>query len=264
MTAKIAVCFFGITRSLAYTIESIEKHTTEPAKELGEVRVFAHFFNQNRVESNRSKEAAKLDPFEYRLLHADEVELEPPETCLQAHDYDLLKSYGDTRRDGFQSLRNLVHALHSLDRVTNLALAWHPDIVIFLRPDLLYHSSLKNVIEEAIVAEEETVFLPDWQHWRGGFNDRFSVCAGNKAIKAYGTRVWRAQECCEQYGEALHAETLNRFAIEASGVRIMFFPQRASRVRAGGMVKNEKFQPSAFDRIKTGIRKLRRTCIFHN
>ena len=69
---KIAICFFGITRSLKYTIGSIEENILNPARTLGDVRVFAHFFNQERVENSRSRESTALDRSEYMNIHEDQ------------------------------------------------------------------------------------------------------------------------------------------------------------------------------------------------
>lgn len=255
---KIAICFFGITRSLKYTIGSIEENILNPARTLGDVRVFAHFFNQERVENSRSRESTALDRSEYKLLKPDCVVLEAPDECLSRHEFEKLKSFGDTRHDKFQSLRNIVHALHSLEQVTDMALEWAPDVVLFLRPDLFYHSSLEAIIQQALDSEAPAVFLPDWQHWRGGYNDRFAICVGKKAAITYGKRVQKMHEYCELYQEPLHSESLNRFALDTSGVSIKFFPERASRIRADGSQKREVWKEPLFDRFKTVIRSRRR------
>jgi len=255
MQPKIAICFFGITRSLKHTIASIDENIISPAKQLGEVRVFAHFFDQKRVESRRSRESTVLDPSEYTLLRPDEVEFEKPELCLDVHDFEGLKKYGDARRDDFQSLRNLTHALHSLDKVKEMALRWSPDVVVFARPDLLYHHSLGPPINSALEASKDTVLIPNWQHWRGGYNDRFAVCSSVIAAKVYGSRISLVHEYCDYFSEPLHAELLNRYAIEKSSVSVDFFEARATRVRADGRLKNEVFDMSIFEKVKTSVRQ---------
>jgi hypothetical protein len=43
---KIAICIFRITRSLTFTIQNIVENVITPARELGEVKIFLHFFDQ--------------------------------------------------------------------------------------------------------------------------------------------------------------------------------------------------------------------------
>ena len=203
MTTRIAICFFGITRSLSYTIGSIEQQVLEPAHKIGEVRIFAHFFNQSEIENPRSGEFGQLRENEHVLLNPDWLELEEPEQCLLQRDFEKLKAEGDFWNDEFRSIRNLVHQLHSLDSVTNEALNWDPDIYIFVRPDILYCDSFRKVLRQAVRAPSGTVFVPSWQHWRGGLNDRFSVCVGPDAARAYGKRVDHALEfTCRKIAEA--------------------------------------------------------------
>jgi len=253
---KIAVCFYGLTRSLKHTMVSIDKNVLEPARNLGDVRVFAHFFDQERIENTRSRESSVLDRDEHRLLGAHNLELEKPDACLMQHDFEELKEFGDTRRDGFSSLRNLVHALHSLKKVTETALAWEPDIVIFARPDLMYHDSLESYVADAVNAPDPCIYIPDWQHWRGGYNDRFAICTSPQSALAYGTRVDRMLDFCRYFREAVHSESLNRFVLDNEGIEVRLMDARASRVRADGRIKKERFGCSKSDTVKTFIRQM--------
>ena len=111
---KIAICFRGISRSLTHTIESIRDNVFAPARELGEVKVFTHLFDQKEINNPRTGETGRLDTAEYQLLQSDWLTLEPPGECLAQHRFDALKSFGDPWNDQFSSLRNLIHELHSL------------------------------------------------------------------------------------------------------------------------------------------------------
>lgn len=246
---KIAVCFFGITRSLTHTIGSIEKNILGPARELGEVRVFAHFFRQLAIDNPRSRESGLLAQDEHVLLNADLLELEEPGLCLSAHDFDVIKTYGDRWKDEFRSLKNLVHQLHSLNRVTNVALDWDADIYIFARPDLMYHDSFKRVLRKVARSRLRTAYIPTWQRWHGGLNDRFGVCVGADAAQAYGTRL----TCALQFAETdtmrfngtdrgLHGERLLGHVLRSAGIRVKGLGVRASRIRNGGFMYQENFQ----------------------
>ncbi len=237
--SRITVCFFGITRSLRYTQASIEANILEPARNLGDLRVCAHFFKQTQIDNPRSGEAGQLDTEEYQLLSYDNLELEAPDACLEQNGFEALKTFGDEWDDEFRSLRNLVHQLHSLNRVTEAALAEASDVVLFCRPDLLYFDSLGSAIERSLAAPKPLVQLPWWQSWRGGVNDRFAIINGRDAVAAYGKRIEQALPYCTSHQAPLHAERLLADALRDQDVREVGL--RASRMRFDGTLKFEEF-----------------------
>lgn len=260
MTLRIAICFFGITRSLSHTIGSIEQRILEPARKHGDLRIFAHFFRQLEIDNPRSGESGMLRQDEHILLNPDWLELEDPELCLADHDFERLKACGDRWNDEFRSLRNLVHQLHSLDRVTNAALDWDADIYIFARPDLMYHDSFDRVLRRAVNSRRRTAYIPAWQRWHGGLNDRFAVCVGAEAARAYGTRLAGALAFAESDG-ALLSERLLGHALTSSGIRVKSFGVRASRLRSDGRFRREDFTDkrpvlTALRRVKQGLLRL--------
>ena len=255
---KVAVCFFGITRSLSHTIDSIERNVIGPARATGEVRIYAHFFRQTHIDNPRSCEKGVLKLNEHLLLSPNWLELEDPDIFLSDMDFEALKSFRDVWNDGYRSLRNLAHQLHSLDRVTTAALAWDPDICIFVRPDLIYWDSFLSVLADASNVIEPTVYIPSWQHW-SGLNDRFSVCVGKDAIQAYGTRkhdilpVFKVTSGCT-------GERLVKHSLITRGINVRPFNARASRVRIDGSVVKENFRDPkfVFPRIEKFLRRQRR------
>lgn len=253
---RIAVCFFGITRSLSYTVGSIRRRILAPARRVGTVRVFCHFFEQSRIANPRSGEFGTLRADEHALLAPDRLETEPPGACLGTWDFDALKARGDFWRDDNVSLRNLVHQLHSLDRVTALARAWGPDLVVFARPDLRYHGSLMGALRALAGETAPVVALPAWQGFERGFNDRFAVATA-AAAPAYGGRAARMLDYCDARGGPLHAEFLLRYALEEAGVAVRDLPVLASRVRFDGTLKKESFCPEGTPRWRRYLTRLR-------
>ncbi len=244
---RIAVCFFGITRSLSHTIGSIERNILTPARTRGETRIFAHFFRQQEIDNPRSGEKGMLRSNEHKLLAPDWLELEMPENCLAERDFEGLKEFGDTWKDDFRSLRNLLHQLHSLDRATRAALEWTPDIVVFARPDLEYHDSLEPYLQ--VHSAVPLVQLPNWQHWGHGYNDRFAVATHPTATMAYGSRISLTHRFCHEMNRPLHAELLVRYAMEANAVKKELIGARATRVRSDGTRAEESFRHRQVERI---------------
>lgn len=237
---KIAVVFFGITRALRLTLPSITANLVDPARAIArEVRLFGHFFRQTGISNPRSGEVGALDPEEYRLLNLDAVELEEPGACLDLYPMAEMQARGDIWRDDFASFRNLVHQLHSLKRATLLAEGFQPDIVIFARPDLMYHDSAAEHLDLLARAHRSFVLVPDWSQWFG-HNDRFALVKGAESVAAYGKRADRMGEYCAR-GKRLHSERFLKYALGGQRVRTMHM--RASRVRANGLQVLEDFSP---------------------
>ena len=128
----IFVCFFGITRSLRYTIGSIERRVTGPARALAPTRLYAHLYDQDRVVGPGGREEGRLVQGEHRMLGLDKLELEAPGGCLDLWGFERLKAHGDTWGNDFVSVRNLIHQLHSLHRVTSMALEDGAEVCVFV------------------------------------------------------------------------------------------------------------------------------------
>lgn len=250
---RIGVCFFGITRSLKFTHPSIEENILTPAREFGDVKIYAHFIDQRQIHNPRTNEYGSLDSEEHKLLSTDWLILEKPDSCLEDWGFDHLKSFGDAWNDNFSSLRNLVHQLHSLNEVTKLATSDGVDLVIFARPDLRYHDSLRAAIRKALRGKAPRVVLPCWQHWEKGYNDRFAICFGKLAISTYGSRIEEALEYCQSTQSGLHAERLLRYSLLNSKLPPLCTSARASRIRVDGKQVSEDFRT----RLKTRVKLMR-------
>lgn len=239
---KIAICFFGITRSLRHTFESISSNLLKPCRDVGDTENFCHFFQLGDINNPRSGERGELDRNEYKLLSPDWLQLDEPDQCLENYPIDRIFHYGDYWGDDFKSLRNLLHQLHSIKTVTQAVQSHDFDLVIFARPDLLYHDSIRRPLLRVVQSRNENeVCVPDWQHWEGGLNDRFAICKGADAIHAYGCRVDEALSYCEEYDAPLHAEKLLKFALDKMRIPISTMTTKASRVRFDGTMKEEVF-----------------------
>ncbi len=258
---KIYLLFFGITRSLQWTIDSIRQNVISPAQKYGDVSIFCHFFQLDKIINLRSGENGAFDSDEYRLLRPDWISLEPPDHCLTQWNFEEISRHGDWWNDDYASLKNLIHQLHSLYRVTEHALQQQePGLVVFCRPDLRYHDSLDRSIRWVKSSKRQVVLIPDWQWW-GGLNDRFSIVSGEKAIRAYGQRILKIPDYLAQSGGALQGEKLLKFSLDQDLIPNKPMRARACRVRIGGVVKQEAFisetAVSLRQRIKNVLRRFR-------
>ena len=251
---RIAIGFFGITRSLKWTLPSIQKNIIAPARELGEVRLFAHLYQQEHINNPRSGEHQSLDPNEYQLLNCDEVKLEQPGNCLITENYEWILSHGDAFHDEGKSLANLIHMLHSLQQVGRMMTAWKPDILVLARPDLTYQNDFSQVLIDQLKSPSNSLTLPNWQ-WFGGYNDRFAVC-GPAAGYAYTNRKDLIKDYLKRTGGPLPAERFLRFNLHKGNISVKTCSLRASRTRANGIAVEEDFTAAALGKyIKRALTK---------
>jgi hypothetical protein len=68
----VALAFYGLTRSLRYTINSIQQNIFNPLKESGYTYdVYLHTYNLEHLANQRSGEASSLNTTEWMLLRPD-------------------------------------------------------------------------------------------------------------------------------------------------------------------------------------------------
>ncbi len=238
---KIAIGFFGITRSLAWTLGSLRERIVAPLQALGEVKTFASLVRQDRIANPRSGESGDLDPDEYTLLESGSVILHEPGACLEKIDLPSLLRYGDSWNDNGKSLSNLAHQLATLDALHKSMGSFDPDLIVFVRPDLLYHDNFVEACRSHERLRPNSITVPDWQ-WARGINDRFAICDRSSA-EAYASRFRHMHAYVDHARKPLNSEeflwwTLNRFKVGIQLARL-----RASRVRSNGYTLLENFRP---------------------
>lgn len=240
MQKKIAVAFFGIPRSSKDCIPSIEENIIGRLVAAGaQAKIFYHLFDLSHITNTRSNENHELDKTNYDYFKQYDGELESPGLCLENWGFDKVKAYGDYWNDGYQSLSNLIHQLYSLHMVTRRITAFGPDLVAFVRPDLIYHDKIKKSAIEQCIKFPNSVVLPSWQWW-GGYNDRFALC-GKSSYHAYGERILNVAKYCQIRNRPLHAENFLKYSLDEKGCRIVPTKFRGSRVRVSGDVVHESF-----------------------
>jgi hypothetical protein len=233
------VGFFGLTRSLPHTAGAIRTGFYEPLRQAGINSLRAGHFNLPATITNpRSGESGIIpDRAESALLDLDICWVEPQVHATIGAEYEAAHTFPDTFGDQYRSLDNLCHQLHSLERLwTMLELIGvaEKDLVLLLRPDLLYLDTLNPTIDLApLIGGSADLIVPSWQSW-GGLNDRFAFCNG-RAARIYATRIRLFADACLAMG-GMHAESFLRFTAHRHGLRIALTDLRAIRVRADGRI----------------------------
>ena len=243
----VAVCFFGLLRSLNYTIDSIRSHVLDPLLLAGATYdVYVHTYNDSSITNARSAEfGEKLDWTHYRLLHPHRAVIEDTrvfESSFIDRHLPALLRHGDAwgQAEPHTSLGNLLKQLHSLRAVTRL---WtnssaRYDAVIYARPDVWFFKPLNTSavlaqVAAATAGNQCLLLTPPW-HTFGGLNDRFAI--GTPAtMKRYGERVLHALQYSTH--ARLHSESFLHWVMRCTSecscgaVDVLF-----ARVRAGGVL----------------------------
>lgn len=233
-----SLAFFGIDRRLDLTGTSIYEFIFRPAQSLMPISSFGFLWSPSEIRNKRSNEIGELQLPRLHCLPAGHYRVSDPLRLDCNEGFQELKNFGDPWNDDFASLGNLYHQLIALRQVTDQVLHNNSDIVVFLRPDLIYHDSFEKVLLAAAKVKQPHIFLPHWQP-HGGLNDRFAICCGGDAIRAYGHRINCVLDFCIKERCALNPEKLLRFALD--GISLSKINIKASRVRINGTLKEEDF-----------------------
>ncbi len=152
-----------------------------------------------------------------------------PDLCPVAK----IQARGDTWRDDFALVRNLVHQLPSLRRVAQTTERFQPDVLVFARPDPLEHACLATEPDVLAYADRTFVLVPDWSQWFG-HNDHIAFAIVADEIAAHGRRMgeYSARGKRLQSGRslknALDARRVRTVPLRANGLRVLrdFSPGR--------------------------------------
>ena len=250
--------YFGITRSLRYTIQSIQAGFYEPLDRAGIPRVSAGHFNLPATINNpRSGELdIPADRCESDGLGLDLRWIEPQAERNIHACFTIASLFPDHFGDEYRSLANLCQQLYSLDRLWSLLSLFEPaadDYFLLLRPDLLYLDKFDPLADLAPLIEGRAdLIVPAWQGW-GGLNDRFAFCT-RRGAELYATRIRSMIDVCTTMG-GVHSERMLAMVAHQAGLRVAHTPIRAARVRANGLIagNDREMMPMHTESLMAGV-----------
>jgi hypothetical protein len=233
--ANVAVCFFGLTRSLYLTAPMIEQRLLAPLRRAANVSVFFHTYNLTVIHNTRSQEPSAANHHENMfLLRPDYWNVSDQDAYLASLPHDFCRQHGDAWRDNYQSHRNFMCQLNSLELVTDMLVAQAArrpfDAVVFARPDVLYYTPLD--VEQVLRAADNTVYIPPFANWHD-VNDRFAFGRFD-VMTAYGYRHRAIADYCKT--RRAHAEEFLRWYLATNQLAIRRTPMLFGRIRATGVV----------------------------
>lgn len=230
---KVAICFWGISRSLKYTLASIKNNIYSVLSKNGiEYKVFIHTYKINDLYNNiRTKEKnIVLDNNEYKLLEPN-YELVDDEDKIKAEiNVKSYRTHPDPWHSNYNTVDNFILAIYSKTQlcimVKNSGILF--DYILFVRPDQLYISPFDINYFNKI--NNETICMPNFNIF-SGVNDRFSIC-NYKNYTIYGDLF----KFLFNYSKIkpLHAETFLNYFLKKNNIKYVFIPFYFNRIRADG------------------------------
>uniref|UniRef100_A0A6C0AMM1 Uncharacterized protein n=1 Tax=viral metagenome TaxID=1070528 RepID=A0A6C0AMM1_9ZZZZ len=256
---KVAICFFGLTRSLKLTLDSIEKYIFDPLRLHGiRYDIFLHTYKMKTAYSNprAGEKDLILDADEYKLLEPTYHMVESKEAVSKKLDLEKYRTHGNpwgketsARPGDFSTLDNHILYLWSLKQLTKL---WSEaksrySHIIYCRPDVLYQVPL-DISWFSFSPKSKKIYIPNFGLC-GNVNDRFAL-GRPEEMRLYGNRFDDALAYSKKKplaSEAYLIDTMRRHRIKYEHVNFYFI-----RVRANG-----KKNGIDVSQIKTLTRRLR-------
>lgn len=208
---RVAICFWGLCRSSLITHKTIQTNLYDQIRKLNfEYKIFLHTntLGKSVKYSNKWSGDYNVQNFDenWRLHNPDKFEIES-EKIFETFDFNSYKTNQDYYDSGYREVENIIKALYSLKRVTELVeddvktngKAF--DYVVFCRPDL---QIMKPIPFEDVFKQVNfsTIVTPKTNQYP--VNDRFAISTYENGL-TYGKRFDKVLEYSKK--TIFHPET---------------------------------------------------------
>ena len=113
---RIAILFWGITRSLKHTLDSFNENIVKMfIKNNINYDIYIHSYKMNRKLCNsRSKEYnVEYDNEEYKLLNPQYIEIEDEDEVKTRINFEQYKTHYDCYNTDYKNIDNFIYAVYS-------------------------------------------------------------------------------------------------------------------------------------------------------
>ena len=120
---KIAIGFFGITRSLKYTIESIKQNIFDVFKENNiEYDIFMHTYFLKSYENRRAGEKKNniIDNEEHKLLSPKYLKIDDQDEIIKKLNLTSYRKFPDPWKTNYQTVNFYILGSYSKYMLTNM------------------------------------------------------------------------------------------------------------------------------------------------
>ena len=234
---KVALVFFGITRSLRYCYDSIkDKIFDELKKENISYHIYQHTYSLDNYKNQRTREIQDtVDNNEYKILQADFVMIENQDETKKKLNLKQYRTHRDPWNSNYNSVDNMILGHYSkkqaVTMIENSGIQY--DYIIFIRPDCLYLNKLNlNFIKEA---NDKTIVMPEFHCYsKFRINDRFAITTMNN-YKIYGCIFDKLLDISKKM--SLHSEDILGLILKNNKINIKKIKFRFHRIRCEGNIE---------------------------
>jgi len=236
----VALGFFGITRSLKFTIDSIKHNITDSLNELGyDFKIFLHTYALDSYNNVRTGESTtQIDNDEYKLLNPDYFAIENQDEVKKNLNLEQYRKYPDPWNTQYDSVDNFILAQYSKMKLTKMIKDTKKkfDYIIFLRPDVEYLNKLEESFFKSV--SNNRICIPDFdvkyeKSWLWKFNDRFAITNYNN-YRIYGELFHKLLSISKFM--SLHSETVMARYLLDNKVYYKHIMFRFRRIRINGNI----------------------------
>lgn len=238
-TVSVAICFFGLTRSLKYTLHSIQKMIVDPLRNAGiKYETYVHTYKIDKPYSYKwgGEHNIKVDPNEYKLLNPDFFKIEDRDTVYKQIQPEKYRNHGNPwgnqkqsgGQNDFSVLDNHLLSLWSQKQLTEM---WTKNKdrythVMFCRPDVVY---LVKISPDWFSFASRKLYIPNTALFEN-MNDKFAIGQCNEMIH-YGNRfndVFYYRQNFKGISEIFLLYVLNKYKIKFQHINFYLLRIRAN------------------------------------
>lgn len=242
MGHNVALCFWGISRSLNYTHKTIKSKIFKVLKHNDiQFKTFAHFYKQKYINGPRlsTENNTPANFGEYKLLQLDYFASDDQYKTIEQLNIEQYCTKDDPWNNQYQSVKYFVLSKLSKKRVTDLVRFSELDFdyIVFLRPDVKYLNDFP--IEYLNKIEEGDCAMPDFHLYGNAneqyrVNDRFCICRLDTGMQI-GSSFNQLLDFSRN--NKCHSESfLSNFMIQNDIKRILIDNFIFQRIRADGTI----------------------------
>jgi hypothetical protein len=251
---RVAICFWGIMRSLDFTLPSIEKNIFKPlddAKIPYDIFVHTYDLNDDCSGTYSSECTLPINKYDFKRLKPTKYILENQKSADKKIGLNKYLAKGNPWNSQIEVAYNHIRALWSLKQVTSIwsngstnKTKYQYSHVMYCRPDMTYIMPIKP---EWFVFSEEIVIPNFARHGRRGISmcDRFAIGMPDQ-MEIYGNRFDGALKYSKKH--QLHSETYLAETLRVNDIKFRFVPFGFIRTRADSRM-------SASEDIRETIKK---------
>ena len=201
---KIALVFWGLTRSLSKTYPNIKEKILDYLKNCKiEYKIFLHtyYFEGTHSDRRTGEINITLDFNEYKILNPDYYKIDNQDEIKKQINIEKYHKFRYSYAP--KTVENLICALYSQMKATELLQHCNEkfDYIWYLRSDVIFKSSIP--LQWFRWINPNRFIVPYFAH-NGGINDRMAILTMDQAL-VYGKRFLQLEE----YGKLLRGRKIS-------------------------------------------------------